>query len=232
MCMSLKKGTQFGARVIHSGTLFRGVHYSAVSQTFMSTSMEREYRVQSSSLPPSPRQPGRSLFALPEAKRRDPPPSWRSNTPSRSVSQPREASRPALSPSARPLFRLQFGAVDGMGGGGGDWGETSGCATSWGVVWSTEARTLPIVAKIPNVPLVMCALCPHCAQTLPHKTFGRRHGHQTMQCCTVQLASVPWLQLLVCAMWEGVEPWPRKAVRRSGANWSTTNDHPPALRGH
>ena len=35
----------FGAMVIHSGTLFGGLHYSAVSQTFMSTSMEREYRL-------------------------------------------------------------------------------------------------------------------------------------------------------------------------------------------
>ena len=59
--MSLKKGTRFGAMVVHSGTLFGGVHYSAVSQTFMSTSMEREYRVRctaplsQSARPQSPR---------------------------------------------------------------------------------------------------------------------------------------------------------------------------------
>ena len=49
---------------------------------------------------PSPSQPGRSLLASLEAKRRNPPPSRRSNTPSTSVSQPRAASRLAWSPSA------------------------------------------------------------------------------------------------------------------------------------
>ena len=49
-----QKGTQFGAMVIHSGTLFGGLHYSAVSQTFMSTSMQMDYRVRSPSPPPSP----------------------------------------------------------------------------------------------------------------------------------------------------------------------------------
>ena len=43
---------------------------TAVSQMFMSTSIEREYRVRSPS-PPSPSQPGHSLLALLEAKRRD-----------------------------------------------------------------------------------------------------------------------------------------------------------------
>ena len=100
LCMSLRKGTRFGAMVIHSGTLFGGLHYSAVSETFMSTSMEREYQVQSPSPPPSPSQPGRSLLASPKAKRRYPPPSRRSNTPFTSVSQPRAASRLVQSPSA------------------------------------------------------------------------------------------------------------------------------------
>ena len=60
----------------------------------------RESRVWSPSPPPSPSQPGRSLVASPEAKRRDPPPSQRSNTPSTSVSQPRAASWSVRSPSA------------------------------------------------------------------------------------------------------------------------------------
>ena len=50
--------------------------------------------------PPSPSQPGRSLLALPKAKRCDPPPLRRSNTPSTSVSQPRAAIWPAQSPFA------------------------------------------------------------------------------------------------------------------------------------
>ena len=119
--MSLKKVTRFGAMAIHSGTLFGGVHYSAVSQTFMSTSMEREYWVRSLSPPLSPSQPDCSLLAMPEAKRRNPPQSWRSNAPSTSVSQPHKASRPARSPSESTAVQVQFGAVDGMrqGGGGG-----------------------------------------------------------------------------------------------------------------
>ena len=52
---------------IHSGILFGGLHYSTVSQTFMFTSMEREYRVQSPSPPPSPSEHGCSLLALPKA---------------------------------------------------------------------------------------------------------------------------------------------------------------------
>ena len=87
--------------VIHSGTLFGGLHWSDVSQNFMSTSMERDGRVRSPSPPPSPRQPALSLLASPEAKRRDPSPSRRPNTQSTSVSQP----QPARSPSA-PWLRL------------------------------------------------------------------------------------------------------------------------------
>ena len=49
--------------------------------------MEREYQVRSPSPPPSPSQPGHSLLASAQAKYRDLPPSWRSNTPSTSVSQ-------------------------------------------------------------------------------------------------------------------------------------------------
>ena len=60
----------------------------------------REYRVWSPSTPPSPSQPGRSLLASLEVKRRNTPPSRRSNTPSSSVSQPHAASQPARSPSA------------------------------------------------------------------------------------------------------------------------------------
>ena len=60
----------------------------------------REYWVRSPSSPPSPSQPGRSLLASLEAKRRDPLPSQRSNTPSMSVSQPCTATRPARSPLA------------------------------------------------------------------------------------------------------------------------------------
>ena len=104
VCMSLKKGTRFSVMVIHSGTLFGGLHYSTVSQTFMSTSMEREYRVRSPSPPPSLSQPGRSLLTLPKAKRRKPPPSGRSNTLSTSVSQPWAASRPRQ----REVYQQEF----------------------------------------------------------------------------------------------------------------------------
>ena len=69
----------------------------------------REYRVRSPSPPPSPKQPGRSLLALLEARRHDPPPSRRSNTPSASVSQPHAASRPARSPLLRPLVVHLYG---------------------------------------------------------------------------------------------------------------------------
>ena len=41
--MPPKKGTRFGAVVIHSGTLFGGLHDYAISQNLMSTSMERDY---------------------------------------------------------------------------------------------------------------------------------------------------------------------------------------------
>ena len=153
LCMSLKKGTRFGAMVVHSGTSFGGVHYFAVSQTFMSTSMARDYRVRSPSPPPSPSQPGRSLPASPEAKRRDPPPSRGSNARSTSMSQPREAGWPARSLSASTAVQVAIRGRGGHGAGGGGGGETSGCATLWGVVCSTEARILPMVAKIPNFPL-------------------------------------------------------------------------------
>ena len=63
--------------VIHSGTLFGGLHYFVVSQTFISTSMQRDGRVRSPSPPASPRQPAFSLLASPEAKRHHPPPSRR-----------------------------------------------------------------------------------------------------------------------------------------------------------
>ena len=68
LCLSLKKGTRFGAMVIHSGTMFEGLHYSAVSHTFMSTSMERDDVVRPPSPPLSLSQPRYSLLALPEAK--------------------------------------------------------------------------------------------------------------------------------------------------------------------
>ena len=86
--------------VIHLGTLFGGLHHFAVSQTFMSTSMERDSRVRSSSPPPSPRQPALGLLASPETKRRDPPPSRRPNTPSTSVSRPPSASTAGIPSSA------------------------------------------------------------------------------------------------------------------------------------
>ena len=49
----IQKGHPFGAMLIHLGTLFGGLHYYAVSQTLMSTAMERGYRVPSPSPLPS-----------------------------------------------------------------------------------------------------------------------------------------------------------------------------------
>ena len=113
--MSLKQGTQFRAMVIHSSTLLVSC---ALSQAFMSTSMEREYRVWLPSSPPSPSQPGRSLLASPKAKRCDPPPLRRSNTPFASVSQPRAASRrhgpPPLRPRVVHLYRRNGRHVRGL----------------------------------------------------------------------------------------------------------------------
>ena len=68
--------------------------------------------------------------------------------PSTSLSQPREASRPPSASTASTAVQV---AIQGGGwhGAGGGWGETSGCATLWGVVWSTEARILPMVPSPP-----------------------------------------------------------------------------------
>ena len=50
MCMPMKKGTPFWQLWCYvRGTLFGGVHYFAISQNLMSTSMQREHRVR---LPP------------------------------------------------------------------------------------------------------------------------------------------------------------------------------------
>ena len=87
-------------------------------------------------------------------------------TPSTLVSQPREASWLAWSPSALTAFQVAIWDR-GWHGGGGGWGETSGCATLWGVVWPIEARILPMVAN-PQFPPVMCAPCPRRARAV-HK---------------------------------------------------------------
>ena len=116
----------------------------------MSTSMEREYWVPSPSLPPSPSQPGCGLLASPEAKQCNPPPLRRSNAPSTLVSQPYKASSTGGLPTRIPNSASGFWKNEKPG-------------YPLGVVWSTKARILPMVAKIPKFPLY----CARCAQTPP-----------------------------------------------------------------
>ena len=70
-----------------------------------------------------------------------------------------------VEPRAVEVLRLQFGALGGLGGGGGVKHEA--VLHCGGVVQSVSARILPMVAKNSNFSCAMCVLCAR-LQIRPH----------------------------------------------------------------